>query len=327
MTRKFCIFAILLLASASASAQSVDTAWVRRYTGPAIVEGGALTLDASGYLYVAGNSYVSDIITTDYLIIKYSKDGIAKWVGSYDGPAGSNDVTEDIAVDGSGNVYVTGWSFGVGTDSDIATIKYDSSGSEVWVRRHNGSGDGEDFATAIGLDASGNAYVTGQSLDEETDKDYVVIRYYPDGDTAWLRTYDGPGNQLDCAHALAIDDFGFAYVTGESYASETATDCATIKYYPDGDTAWVARYNGPGNGADAGRAVAVDASGNVYVTGTSYSTDSDDDYVTIKYYPDGDTAWVRRYNGPGDGPDVPKAIAVDHKGRVYVTGASHMKGG
>src|SRR4030042_122744 len=71
------------------------------------------------------------------------------------------------------------------------------------------------------------------------------------------------------------------------------------------DTTWVRRYNGPGNGEDYAYAIDVDGSGNVYVTGVSggeYSVTSWD-YATIKYYANGDNAWVRRYNGPANAYD------------------------
>src|SRR4030066_122416 len=85
--------------------------------------------------------------------------------------------------------------------------------------------------------------------------------------------------------------------------------------------AWVASYNGPGNYDDYASALAVDASGNVYVTGRSWSGTSYD-YATIKYDSNGDTLWVRRYNGPGNGFDEAIALAVDNSGNVYVTGHS-----
>src|SRR4030066_1429004 len=88
---------------------------------------------------------------------------------------------------------------------------------------------------------------------------------------AWVARYNGPGNSYDVAYALAVDDSGNVYVTGRSAGSFTYSDYATIKYSPAGDTLWVRRYNGPGNGHDEANALAVDGSGNVYVTGYSWS--------------------------------------------------------
>src|SRR4030067_3239388 len=84
--------------------------------------------------------------------------------------------------------------------------------------------------------------------------------------------------------------------------------------------AWVARYNGPENYNDAARAIAVDCSGNVYVTGDSYSPGTGIDFFTVKYTFFGDTAWVRRVNGSGNGDDYGLANEVDVSGNSYVTG-------
>src|SRR5512133_3565456 len=73
--------------------------------------------------------------------------------------------------------------------------------------------------------------------------------------------------------------------------------------------AWVGRYNGPGNGQDYATAMAVDASGNVYVTGESSGSGTDLDYATIKYNSAGQRQWVARYNGPGNSVDTAQAIA------------------
>jgi hypothetical protein len=72
------------------------------------------------------------------------------------------------------------------------------------------------------------------------------------------------------------------YVTGYSIGSGSSYDYATIKYLANGDTAWVRRYNGPGNNEDRPTALAVDDSGNVYVTGYTWSGTSND-YATVKY--------------------------------------------
>jgi hypothetical protein len=169
----------------------------------------------------------------------------------------------------------------------------------AWVRTYDGPASSYDEAAAIAVDNSGYVYVTGPSLGSGTYYDYVTIKYYPNGDTAWVRRYNGPGNGDDEAFAIAVDGSGNVSVTGYSWVSGINYDYATIRYYPNGDTAWVRRYDGPGNGADEAFAIAVDGSGNVYVTGHSYGSGTNYDYATIRYYPNGDTAWVRRYNGPG----------------------------
>ena len=96
----------------------------------------------------------------------------------YNGPANSEDFAHAIAVDAAGNVYVTGWSLGLGNHSDYATIKYDPDGNELWVARYNGPGNSTDVATAIALDAAGNVYVTGESFGGlGTREDYATIKY------------------------------------------------------------------------------------------------------------------------------------------------------
>jgi hypothetical protein len=246
------------------------------------------------------------------------------WVRTYNAPANDYDYGYFLAVDGSGNAYVTGDSYDSETSEDFATVKYDASGAEIWVRRYNGPGNDLDFTSAVTVDVSGNVYVVGQSPGSLSGSDYATIKYYPNGDTAWVRRYNGPANSSDRAHAVTADAYGNVYVTGASSGMGTGDDITTIKYYPDGDTAWVRRYH---EDAESPFDVAVDGAGNVYVAGYGpQESGESSDYATIKYRPNGDTAWVRGYNGPGDGHDDACAIAIAGSGSVYVTGWSWGSG-
>jgi len=152
------------------------------------------------------------------------------WVQRYNGPVDSTDGASSIAVDGSGNVYVTGRSYGSGTSWDYATIKYNSSGVQQWVQRYNGPGNGDDGAYSIAVDGSGNVYVTGVSDGGGTYGDYATIKYNSSGVQGWIQRYNGPGDSTDRAYSIAVDGSGNVYVTGWSIGSGTGADYATIKY-------------------------------------------------------------------------------------------------
>ena len=100
-----------------------------------------------------------------------------RWVRRYNGPGNGSDQAHGLAVDGQGNVYVTGESDGAGSSRDYATIKYSPSGEELWAARYNGPGNGIDVAEGLFVDSQGNVYVTGYSMGNGSDYDYFTIKY------------------------------------------------------------------------------------------------------------------------------------------------------
>ncbi len=263
--------------------------------------------------------------TFDYVTIKYNSTGVEQWVQGYDGSGtGGYDEAFAIALDNSGNVYVTGASNGTSW-SDYATIKYDSLGVQQWVRRYNGPGNGLDIPHSITADNSGNVYVTGQSDGTGGYGAYATIKYSAYGVQMWVQRYDGPGIGNNSARSIAVDQFGYVYVTGASAGNGTNADYATIKYSDIGAQQWVQRYNGPANDYDGAYSLAVDVSGNVYVTGGSWGNGTGD-YATIKYNSSGGQMWVIRYNGPANGIDEAISIAVLDSDVVYVAGSSIQSG-
>ncbi|MGH7726896.1 MAG: hypothetical protein ACREOU_15850 [Candidatus Eiseniibacteriota bacterium] len=149
----------------------------------------------------------------------------------------------------------------------------------------------------------------------------------------WTSSYNGPGSELEQVRDVAVQN-GFLYVVGGTTVNVQGTGYITIKYSPDGTEAWSRIYEGFVGGAnqsDVAQAVAVDAAGNVYVSGHSYQYVPHDpvtgpehilvDAVTLKYSPGGDLLWEHRYRGSG-GNVQPAAIVLDPAGFVYVTGAT-----
>ncbi|MDQ3623863.1 MAG: SBBP repeat-containing protein, partial [Verrucomicrobiota bacterium] len=258
------------------------------------------------------------------------------WVARYSGSAMGRSEARSIAIDGAGNVYVTGVSLGgFPVSRDYATIKYDAVGNELWVARYDGPpnapANGADEAVGVAVDDEGNVYVTGTSVGSGSAEDYATIKYDPDGNELWVTRYNGPGNGRDAANHLATDASGNLYVTGSSVGSGTGNDFATVKYDRDGNELWVARYNGPANLGDSAIALVVDAAGNVYVTGQASRFGGLIpfilDYATIKYDPDGNELWVAYYDSPLSRTDRPNAIGRDPAGNVYVTGSSYERPG
>jgi hypothetical protein len=115
-------------------------------------------------------------------------------------------------------------------------------------------------------------------------------------------------------------------VTGQSTGITSGTDYATVTYRAaTGAQLWVRRYNGPANGFDIARSVAVSPGGGmVFVTGLSTGTTSATDYATVAYRAaTGAQRWVKRYNGPGNSFDSAQSMAVSPGGgTVFVTGQS-----
>lgn len=297
--------------------------WHERYDGLAGGEDKAyaIAVDELGRVYVAGKSS-GDGTSDDYATISYLHDGDTAWISRYNGTGNGPDQASALALDDSHNVYVTGFSWGGLSSLDYATVKYDSTGNQIWAKRYDGPTNGEDRAGDVAVDDSGYVYVTGFSTGTGSLRDYLTIKYYPHGDTVWARRYDGPANDRDEVRALAVDNIENVYVTGLSWNYTTNLDYATIKYLPNGDTAWIRRYNGPASAGDYAQALAVGISGDVYVTGISQGNGTGQDYATLGYYPNGDTAWIRRYCGDSGYDDEATAVAVDSWGNVYVTGCN-----
>ena len=174
------IFFFILVVCASAQ---VTEAWMVQHDGLKRLRSDThpvgFAVDTTGNAYVTGysvGSYTSD----DYATVKYDANGNEIWVARYNGPYNEWDCPTALAVDVAGNVYVTGLSYNQGTlINDYATIKYDTSGNQLWVARYNGPGNGNDEAMAIAVDGAGNVYVAGAITGMNSGYDFATIKLVP----------------------------------------------------------------------------------------------------------------------------------------------------
>lgn len=295
--------------------------WIFHYNGEGDYSDrfNCITSDAAGNIYSGGSS-VNIGTDRDFLIQKSDAAGNVSWRTMLGAAGNGPDEVTAIWVDGSQNVYVTGFGKSLDAGNDFLTAKYDPSGTLLWSAVYNYDlANAYDQPNSITLDQDGNVIVTGQSDSDPgplTKDDYLTIKYSPAGSELWIQRYNGLGDGTDRAVKVVADNNNNVYVTGRSY-NGSFDDYVTIKYNSAGTQQWL-KY-GDRNFTDRATSMAIDANANIYVTGWS-SNGSNDDFYTIKYNSAGATQWSKVVDGVDQ--DRALAIAVDGSGNVYVTGSS-----
>jgi uncharacterized delta-60 repeat protein len=300
--------------------------WTERYDGPGGSEDAAVDVewDISGNVVVTGYC-TSEHGDFDYVTLMYDATGTVVWTMSHNGPMRGSDKATEVALGPSGDIYVGGYDGEVyGDAGDYTLYRYTPGGDSVWSRRYDGPAGSYDEPRAMATDPAGQVYMTGYSA-SPGHFDYATVVFDASGTQLWDHVYDGPATSgSDYAYDLTRDAAGNTYITGMSDGgAANGYDFMTFKFDPAGNVVWDRRYGGPGNSSDGARGIAVDAAGNVYVTG--YSNDWDDtrdDYLTVKYDASGTFQWEHRYDGAGSSWDLSYFVRVDGAGSIYVAGHS-----
>jgi len=340
--------------------------------------GNSIVLDASGNAYIAGQTQSTNYDITagafqttnagldDVFVTKLNASGTALIYSTYIGGSGG-DEAHSIALDASGNTYITGWTGSTNFDITSGAFQTTKAGFEdVFVTKLNAAGTALLYSTYIGginddraysivIDASRNAYITGytNSLDYDTTaqitswggSDAVVTKLNATGTALIYSTRIG-GSDTDWGFSIALDVSGNTYIFGETRSTDYITtsgafqttfggglnDVFVTKLNALGTALIYSTYIG-GNDYDYGSSMALDASGNAYITGYTASPDYDitagafqttyggglyDVYVT-KLNASGTALLYSTYIG-GITSDLSKSIALDASGNAYITG-------
>ncbi|MCB5253413.1 MAG: SBBP repeat-containing protein [Candidatus Cloacimonadaceae bacterium] len=342
-------------------AQTEDWLWANQAGGISYDYGQSIATDSNGNSYVTGSFEGTAVFgsttlassgQSDIFVAKMDSNG--NWLWAKKAGGSSYDYGYGIAVDSSGNSYVTGnfsdsAVFGSTTltssgDYDIFVAKIDSNGIWLWAQKAGGSN--YDYGYGIAVDSSGNSYVTGSfqstatfgstTINSSGNTDIFVAKIDSNGN--WLWAQKAGGSNYDYGYGIAVDSSGNSYVTGKffgtaTFGSTTLTssgyeDIFVAKIDSNGNCLWAQKAGG--RSSDYGYGIAVDSSGNSYVTGsflytahfgTTTLTSSSSGYGDIfvaKMDSSGNWLWAQKAGGSSS--DYGYGITVDSSGNSYVTG-------
>lgn len=267
-----------------------------------------IAVDNTGNVYAAGRTTnVNGTIYLDtYITFKYDTNGILQFQRGI-GDTG-NDGARGIAIDDTGNIYVTGVSQIRPTFSrSLFTIKYNAMGALQWQR---GLVDPTTILSgrSAAVDGFGNLYVTGQDFFSGA---AIIAKYNPNGAILWNKKLTG--NEGEAANGITVDSGGGVYIVG---SAQQETGCLIAKYNTNGVLLWQ-RILG-GSGTKIGTSITVDDGGNVYICGLTAVGGQNTSCLIAKYNTNGALLWQRTLGGSGD--DIGLGIKVDNKGNVYICG-------
>lgn len=279
----------------------------------------ALAVDAAGSVYVLGSTPAASD-QSNWLTLKFNSAGVEQWRAVMATAAPSGGEPRDIVLDNAGNTFVVGERRDNTTNFNSGvTVKYDSSGSEVWRRIDNAAiAYTEQSLTAGALAPNGDIVVTGETRGTGTTINFHTIRYDTNGNEVF-RVVTSLPDYSDVPAAIAVDGNGEIVVAGNA-ATHSNHDFLTIKYSAAGAELWRANEGLDHNLYTSTVAVAADAAGNTYIAGLAYEGISGTDYLVAKIDASGVTQWQRRLRGKADTANRLTAMAIDGNGDILVTG-------
>lgn len=324
--------------------------------------GNAIALDGSGNVYVAGHfagtaTFGATTLTGsggELFVGKLDSSGSWQWAIRAVGFAHQSEFSQGIALDGSGNLYVTGRFFSrvtfgtiptfVSTGaSDVFVAKVSPVGKWLWAVQ--GGGTSGDYSFAIAADTSGNTFIAGMFRINakfgkttlkgvDVSRDVFVAKVSAAGKWLWATKAGGAGTEY--GYGIAVDKAGNSLVTGQfagtasfgsiTLTSVSGTDIFVGKVGTSGVWQWVTQAGGAA--ADVGHGIAVDPAGNSYVTGEfadkatfgslTLTSAGETDIFVGKVTSNGEWSFAKRLGGAGD--DRGLGLTINSFGNIFVVG-------
>ncbi|MBP9673487.1 MAG: SBBP repeat-containing protein, partial [Bacteriovoracaceae bacterium] len=299
--------------------------------------------DSIGNVYVTGTTYGNldgNILTgtVDAFLVKYDASGVKQW-SKLLGVAGVGTEAYGIGVDPSGNIYITGYTYGNLANTLAGTLdyflaKYDSSGNLIWVRQE-GVASSSSSGSKLVFDSSGNPYICGSTtgnLNGETKtgiRDLAVIKYNPSGALQDTLLMGVSGTYTSCSD-FTVSSAGNFYLTGDTNGGlggqtlNGSYDAYILKLDSSLSPQWT-RLVGVSSFVALGKGIDVDSSENVYMAG--YTTGSlpgntlvgGFDLFLTKYNSSGTQQFLHQLGVSGASSFSEKLI-VDSNDNIFIVG-------
>jgi len=280
--------------------------------------GTSITGDNNGSIYVTGGSFGNSSMK-DYVTLAFeSSNGTQIWETRYD-YSNLNDLPATIKTDGN-YLYVSGGSQLNIDKWQMATIIYDmSNGNEIAVKRSQGNAtSGIDEVYDLTLDNSGNVYVTGAVKNQNSGYDISIYKLDPQLNILWEKHHDGYGDD-DKGKGIKVDNQGNVYVAGFVSHPNEGKNYSLLKYNSSGALQWSREFNGEANLDDEAVQLIIASNQDVFVTGLARNN-SDADFQTLGYKPNGELFTQAIFEGVNGLDDIPTGIAIDLAGNIIVVG-------
>ena len=297
------------------SSGEVQNHWFARIGTTSEDQGRAVALDSDGNIYSVGKIEQSGRLTDGY-IVKYDADGSVQAQVEVFSSGFIYDELENIAIDGSDNIYVCGRA-GSG-NGHCYVAKFNTSLTMQWRKSLTGSAFSR-FA-GVGFDSSGNVYVAGFAPDSSLTgpQDAVIAKYNSSGTLQWQRGL-GATSKYSSFSRLFVDSSGNVFACGF-----TSDGGLVAKYNSSGTLQWHKLIKDSTYDVGSAGGIGTDSSGNIYVAGQSDSANAGNTIYAIKLNSSGAMQWSRTVDHVANRAEQVNGLAVTDSGDMYITGSSYV---
>jgi uncharacterized delta-60 repeat protein len=279
-------------------------------SGTTVMGGFNAATDSANNLYLVGSSPYITSGNYDIQLVKYNNSGVKQWEKVlYSSTSSSSDSGNAIAVDSSGNVYITGQTV-ITSNNQWVVAKYNSSGTLQWQKYFNNTYP-PNTGQAVSVDASGNVFFCG--ISNPANSALSLIKYDSSGTLQWKVDLGGTSNN-QYGYGMTLDSSGNIYVCGAT----TSFSMLLAKYNTSGTLQWQTA----NDGCQTAYGIAVASNGEIYTVGDKYASFVHTPVIT-RFTSSGIVLSQRRLDGAGVSSGSGRNMGIDSANNVYITWTSN----